>query len=510
MLIGIAIDKGGAAPLHRQITDALRSAIVEGRIAPGARLPSTRVFAGECGISRNTALRVFETLIGEGYLSGRIGAGTFIAETLPEALTRAAPHAARQAATHSSRGAEAPAAGPPRALSRRGAHLIQASGGMVPERPVTFMPDWPDAREFPIKTWLRLLNETSGRLRGDALTDCANAGYRPLRQAIARHLRSSRGVACEEDQVIVTTGSQQSLDLVCRLLLDPGDPIWLEEPGYAGIRAVIRANGGMICPIGVDADGMRVEAAIAAQPAPRLVLVSPSRHYPLGATLSLPRRLALLDLARATGCWILEDDYDCEFRYAGTPLPSIQGLDAAGRTLYIGTFSKVLLPSFRLGYVVVPPDLAEAFTTARAVVDRHASLIEQMVLAEFMQRGLFAAHVRRMRSLYRARRNGLIEGLRQVLDTDVSGAATETGTHVILRLCDEARDQDLARSLAEAGLIARPLSAYYADTPGPQGLVLGFAAFSPAEISQGVARLAAVSGVIRPYLIVGDTSGLMC
>lgn len=482
-LFALDIDRSGVEPIHVQIVKGLHEAIGAGRLPAGLKLPSTRVLAGELGVSRNTVLQAFEALTQEGLLVGKVGAGTFVAGLAPEAAPISpAPTgngADRQGGSY-----------PFRSLSRQGRSLLASATGEILERPIPFMPDLPDLREFPIRTWLRLLHETSGRLTGEILADTSNAGYEPLRRAIAQHLNASRKMVCDFRQVVVTTGSQQSLDLVCRLLLDPGDPVWLEEPGYIGAHAVMAAHGASIHPVLVDAEGMRVADAVARHPVPRLVYTSPSRQYPLGATLSMARRSDLLDVAHRSGSWIVEDDYDHEFRYAGAAPPSIFGLDTQARTFYIGTFSKVLLPSFRLGYVVVPHDFADAFAKARAVIDRHASLIEQMVLSEFMLRGLLASHIRRMRGLYRTRQQQLVAGLKALYGEDIVIGATDTGMHVILPLQEGSDDAGIARALAKAGIVTRPLSLYYAGRQPSQGLLFGFAAFSQEEIGEGIGRLA--------------------
>ncbi len=461
--------------MHKQLADQMRAAIVSGRLPPGSKLPSTRVFADELRVGRNTVLQVFETLTGEGLLIGRVGSGTFVTATTN--LVRPDAALPEGSADHD------------RTLSRRGRSIVASASASFAESPTAFMPDVPDLREFPIKAWLRLLNETSGRLTGKILVETSNAGYAPLRHAIALHLNAARGLRCDAHQVIVTTGSQQSLDLICRMLLDTGDPVWFEDPGYVGSRAILEANGASLHPVGVDADGMCVAEAVARYPIPRLIVTSPSRHYPLGATLSLERRQALLTIAREHGTWLIEDDYDNEFCYRGHSFPAISGLDRHDRTFYMGTFSKVLLPSLRLGYVVVPPDLAAAFAEARAVLDRHTSLIEQIVLAEFMTRGLFVSHVRRMRTLYRERQAHFIQGLNDLLDRPPL-AATETGMHVTLRLTDGSDDLRLARMAAEQGVVVRPLSPYYhSDQTRKAGLLLGFAAYNDIEIQRGLARL---------------------
>ncbi len=487
-LIALELDRSGKEPLHKQVADRLREAIQNGRMPTGLKLPSTRVFAEELGLSRNTVLQVFETLTQEGFLSSRVGAGTFVAAA-PAEVGGPVPERGQDGASY-----------PFRTLSRRGRGILSSATGEFVERPTAFMPDVPDLREFPIKTWLRLLNETSGRLTGEILADTSNAGYEPLRRAIAQHLNASRGMRCDYSQVIVTTGSQQSLDLICRMMLDPGDPVWLEDPGYVGSRAVVGANGGTVYPVAVDGDGMRIEEAAAEHPVPRLIVASPSRHYPLGPALSLARRHALLQFARQGGSWVVEDDYDNEFRYANASLPAVFGLDGDGRTFHVGTFSKILLPSFRLGYLVVPRDLSEAFAKARAVLDRHASLIEQMVLSEFMLRGLFMSHVRRMRGLYRARQSLTIEGLKTLFGQDLPFVATDTGVHVTLSLTEQADDRRLVRAAAERGVVVRPLSPYYVSPMRQQGLLFGFAAFNADEIGLGFARLAAVRDAILPFL----------
>ncbi|WP_022723467.1 PLP-dependent aminotransferase family protein, partial [Rhodopseudomonas sp. B29] len=349
-LITVDIDRSSGAPLHFQISEALRDAVTNGQLQAGARLPSTRSLASDWQVSRNTVLQVFETLIGEGYLEARVGDGTYVRHHASPGLKTATDERASDAK---------PTAYPFRGLSQRGKALIEHRFGGLTERPTLFMPDVPDLQAFPIRSWLRLMNEVSGRLKGDLLVNVSNAGYEPLREAIAQHLRAARGMIVDTNQVIITTGSQQSLDLLARLLVDRGDPVWMEEPGYDGARAALTANGCSVLPIPTDEAGMNVELGRARYPTPRMILVSPSRHYPLGATLSAERRQQLLDFSRATGAWILEDDYDCEFRYRGPSPAALQSADRDGRVVSIGTFSKTLLPSFRLRVVVVPPDLAD-------------------------------------------------------------------------------------------------------------------------------------------------------
>ncbi|NEU99597.1 PLP-dependent aminotransferase family protein [Bradyrhizobium uaiense] len=490
-IISLGIDKASHVPIYRQISDRLREAVSQGRIIAGTKLPSTRIMADELGVSRNTVLQVFDTLINEGLLASRVGDGTYVTDDVQK-QDGMGPHSSIQETAASNY--------PFRSISRRGRNLVASASDAFSESPTPFMPDLPDLREFPIRTWLRLLNETSGRLRGEILAETSNAGYEPLRRAIAQYLNASRGMACEFNQVIITTGTQQSLDLVSRILLDPGDPVWLEEPGFVGARAAFSANGASLYPATVDEQGICIAAAIRTLPSPRVVFASTSRQYPLGATLSLERRKALVEFAAHSGSWIVEDDYDHEFRYSGNALPAIHGLDQANRTIHLGTFSKILLPTLRLGYIVVPPDLADAFAKARTIVDRHASLIEQMVLSEFLSRGLLVSHVRRMRTLYRARQKQLVEGLNELLGQSVPFEALETGMHLVLPLSSTADDQALSDMAAQKTIVLRPLSPYYLGRKRRKGLLFGFSAFNSDEIRQGLQRLLSLRREITPLV----------
>lgn len=493
-LLSFEIDRASQQPLYHQLAKRLRDAIASGRLSAGAKLPSTRVVAEELQVARITVSQAFDALHAEGLLTSKVGSGTYVADKVTQPTVRTSVSAPMASSGRHD-------VYPFRSLSRRGSRLISSPKADFSERPRSFMPDVPDSREFPIRTWLRLLNETAGRLTGEILVSTANAGYEPLRRALAQQLAESRGIACDWRQVIISTGSQQSLDLVCRMLTDPGDAVWLEEPGYIGSRSVLRANAGVVCPVPVDSEGLCVDAAVATHPVPRIILTTPARQYPLGPTLSQARRASLLKYAHLSGAWIVEDDYDHEFCYVGHTPPAIHSMDKGSRTIHMGTFSKTLLPSFRLGYIVVPPDLSEAFGKARAVVDRHASLVEQMVLSEFMQRGLLASHIRRMRKLYRARQLQLIAGLRDMLGTGLSFIGTETGLHLTLQLTGEADDVSLAHQAEQADVVVRPLSPYFATRQRRQGLLLGFAAFNQKEIENGLDRLTALRPQLRRYLL---------
>jgi GntR family transcriptional regulator / MocR family aminotransferase len=476
-------------PMHRQLYNELREAVLSGRLGPGARLPSTRELAEELRVSRNTVMSAFDQLLAEGYLEGKVGSGTYVAEKLPEEML-----VARSAARDTPR-IHVPGGG----LSGRGAVL--AASPVVPPRPHraprAFRPAPAASDAFPGKIWLRLLAKRwRGPLR-EMLAYGEAGGYQPLREAIAAYVRSARAVRCEAAQVVVVSGSQQGIDLAARLLLDPGDSVWVEDPGYLGARGAFLGAGAQLVPVPVDDEGLIVRQGVDRSPYARMVYVTPSHQFPLAVTMSLSRRLALLDWVRRSGAWIIEDDYDSEFRYAGRPLASLQGLDFTGRVIYLGTFSKVLFPSLRLGYLILPPNLVEAFTAARALVDRHSPLIDQAVLADFISEGHFSRHVRRMRNLYQARQAVLVEAARQELQGLLDVQPLGSGMHLVGWLPEGVDDRAASRAAREHGIEAPPLSAYAVSAAQRPGLLLGYTALNGREIREGVRKLAAALKSVR-------------
>ncbi len=319
-----------------------------------------------------------------------------------------------------------------------------------------------------------------------------SAGYAPLREAIAAYATAARAVRCDPAQVVIVSGSQQGLDLAARVLLDPGDVAWIEEPGYLGARGALLAAGAQLAPVPVDEQGLDVLAGIARSPTARVAYVTPSHQYPLGVTMSLPRRRALLQWAQQSGAWVIEDDYDSEYRYAGRPLAALQGLDTDGSVIYIGTFSKVLFPSLRLGYLIVPPQFVEAFVAARALADRHSPTIDQAVLAEFMLEGHFTRHIRRMRALYASRRDALMAAAQHELHGLLSVAPTEAGMHAVGWLAEGHDDRVASARAAAHGVEVPALSAYALEPLARGGLILGYSALTEAQIAAGVRRLALV------------------
>ena len=478
-LVEFARENSG--PLHFQITECIRQSVHNGRILPGARLASTRVLAADWGVSRNTVLQVFETLLSEGIIVSRVGDGTYVSDN-PEASAR---YGASDGVSRGDRTVSYPFRG----LSRRGRVAVATPSYGQAEKPVPFMPNVPDFSAFPTRSWLRLMNEVSGGLTGNTLSEFTDAGYFPLREAIARHIAISRGHLVKPEQVITTTGSQQGLDLVVRLLTDPGDPAWMEDPGYPGTFAALSANAANIRFVPVDGDGMRVDDAVANEIVPRLICVSPARQFPTGAVLSATRARTLLDFAARSGSWILEDDFDSEFHYVAPPPVSLAAQDAGKRVILMGTFSTTLLPSLRMGYLIVPEDLIPHFSHARSISHGHISLLEQLVLAEMMNRGIYAAHLRRMRTLYRPRQQTLVAALRKVLKYNVPAHERQSGLHVLLPLIDSVNDERVCQMLAQRGVAARPLSSCYHARKKEQGLLLGFAPFDDANMIDAATRL---------------------
>jgi GntR family transcriptional regulator/MocR family aminotransferase len=485
-LLSLELDGEGGSPLFQRLYHQLRQGVLEGRVRPGARLPATRFLAGELGISRNTVLAAYDQLASEGFLELRHRSGVFVAEDLPIAR-----HAldARAPAPSTSR----PARLGVRARDAASVGPIGASRRRSGERwPGCFATGLPDASHFPFELWARLLART-WRKPQPRLPEGGDAGGHPaLRAAIAAYLGEARGISCEPEHVLVVSGIRQAVDLTCRLLLDPGDAVWVENPGYPGIRAILAANGAEVAGIPVDAEGIDVAIGRQVAAEARLVCVAPSHQFPLGVALSLQRRLMLLEWARAAGAWVLEDDYDSEYRYAGRPLAALKSLDADHRVIYVGTLSKLLFPSLRLGYLVAPPQLADAFRRLRAALDDQPSMVAQPALAELIRSGQLAAHVRRMRQIYEARQRAFLEAAHAHLSGLIAFEAEESGLHLVGRLGPRLggrRDKALAAAAAREGIVLSALSDYDLLGDGPEGLMFGYAAAPEHLVAPALRRL---------------------
>jgi GntR family transcriptional regulator/MocR family aminotransferase len=470
------IERNGRS-LQEQIYRSIRGCIADGRVQAGRRLPSTRELAAYLGVSRTTALLAVEQLRAEGYVIAHPGSGTFIAATPPHPgpLRVAQPGLA--------------VARPP--FSRRGRLLSGLAG---PDRrrsgtpPCAFRLGTPALDLFPQRIWARLTRECLRGIRARQLDYAPLAGLRALREIIAG-LVQSRGTRCDAEQVQVVAGAQRGLDLIARLLLDPGDRAWIEDPGYPGARGALLAAGATIVARPVDGEGMMLEGA--APDDARLAYVTPSCQFPLGVPMSLARRHALLDWARRSQAWVIEDDYDCDLRHSRVPLPCLHSLDPDGRVIYVGTFSKSLFPALRLGFLIVPRDLQAGFVNARLATDLHPPVLEQLVLAAFIEGGHFERHLRRMQSAYAER----LEALRRAIErvgAPLRLRPVYAGMHAIVEV--HGVGAELVHTEAAAlGIESMPLSSYCMD-PDVGGrlnaLFLGFGAVPPTQLRTGVTKLA--------------------
>jgi GntR family transcriptional regulator/MocR family aminotransferase len=474
-----AIDaKAGRVGL--QLAQALRDAIASDAIKPGERLPPTRALASSLGLARGTIVEAFDQLKAEGYLESLPRAGTAVSRALEGQRAVPGPDL-RHASAHDDL----------QTLPDSVAWLSAVARDLAPSGLQPFAIVRPAGAAAPDATWRRLGN----RVR--ATRAAAPAGYSDpcglpqLRAAIADYVRKARGVRCEPRQVIVTAGSQQGLYFSAMVLLDAGCPVWIEDPAYLGLTAVLSAFDTVIHRVPVDESGIDVERGIALGANARVAFVTPSHQYPLGMPMSMARRLALLRWAQQSRAWIVEDDYDSEFRYSGHPFPSLQGLDPS-RVIYLGTMSKVMFPSMRLGYAVVPEPLAEAYAGARALVDRHSPTADQHILAAFMQEGLFEAHIRRVRGAYTERRNALIAALKKHLPGWARLQPSDQGMHLVVWLSQDMDDVGVARDALAAGVVVRPISPMYSPGAARPGLMLGFGGFSVRQLADAVPKLAAV------------------
>jgi GntR family transcriptional regulator/MocR family aminotransferase len=476
----------GEGSLSRQLYAAMRAAILEGRLGAGDRMPASRVLAADLGVSRNTALAAVDQLVSEGYLETRRGSGCYVARDLPDARPSLVPVRNTPAVATDAR------------LSRRGRGLAATPRSAAALRGrwyPCFAPGVPDSSDFPFTLWARLLARSWRHPADDLVQGGDPAGHPDLRKAVADYLRQARGVRCEAEQILILSGIRQAIDLTCRLLLDPGDAVWLENPCHTGVRAAIAAAAVKIADVPVDGDGIVVARGIAKAPKARLACVAPSHQYPLGVVLSLQRRLQLLAWAREAKAWILEDDYDSEFRYEGRPLATLQSLDAEGRVIYVGSLSKVLFPSLRIAYLVAPPALVDPFRRARAAIDETPPMTPQPALAAFFAEGHLAAHVRRQRKRYAERQALLLELAKRRLAGKLELTADPAGLHLVARPVGplgRSADTEIARRLNEAGIVAPALSRYYVGKRLQSGLLLGYAAVPDDLMEPALRRMAEV------------------
>jgi GntR family transcriptional regulator/MocR family aminotransferase len=475
----IAIDRSSPTPLHKQVYENFRSLIVERKLQPGHRIPGTRTLAAELGISRIPVLNAYAQLLAEGYFESRAGSGTFVSRSMPEQMTSVAIGRKR----------EEPARSGPRLLSKR-SQMVEPRDESRGYGPGAFSLGQVALDHFPFSAWSNLVARHTHRAHSGGLQYSDALGNLEFREAIATYLRAARAVDCEAGQIMVVSGSQQALDIAARVLLDPGDRVWIEEPGYWLLRhALLLADCRMI-PVPVDQEGLNVAAGMRLCRQARAAFVIPSHQFPLGVTMSASRRLQLLDWAQATGAWIIEDDYDSEYRYESSPIASLQGLDRHSRVIYIGTFSKTLFPSLRLGYLVIPTDLVERFRAVRFAMDICPPHLYQAVMADFINGGHFSRHIRKTRLLYAERRSALVEAIRSEFGNKLDVVGSAAGMHVPVTLSNGAGlDRDIAIRAAREKLWLWPLSTSYAGKSGRQGFVLGFGNTPAKDALPGVRKM---------------------
>ena len=486
LLSTLEINRSSSAPIYRQIEDFLRQMILDGALLPSQKLPSTRELALELGVSRITIKSVYEQLISEGYVQGKTGAGTFVSEGL-DGETPVVPSVDTIRKDYFDGN-----------FSKTAEHISfsQASaryGSILP-----FRPGVPALDKFPVKRWNKYLS------RATTKSDIANFSYgdllgsEKLRASIARHLADSRGMKVDPKQILITSGAQQAFVLISYVLMNKNDTVWYENPGHIAGRDLLKIVGGDVSPVPIDKEGLNLPYAVLNFSKPKLIFTTPSHQQPLGITMSLQRRLTLLKYAHENASWVIEDDYDSEFRYRGRPLPALAALDKVGRVLYVGTFSKSLFPSVRIGYVVVPEILVDTFAKTRNIFGQTSSAITEEALSNFMDDGGFAEHIRKMRRLYRERRDILLDALKNHCSNILEPQQTDAGMHIIADIKNGMSDRLAHLELLNAGIDSLPLSIYYEGSVQRQALVLGFSGVQKKVIPKLVTRMGRVLGSLNP------------
>lgn len=488
LLLSLNLDHAAPRSLSRQLVVALREMILSGALRAGDRLPATRIIAKDLGVSRTTVVEAFERLAVEGLIVSRTGAGSFVSEAL-------AGHDRSSAGSASSHAAKSRQS---QRLARVVARGSSAFFERLPHIPGAFTTALPAFDAFPMALWSRHVAK-HWRAHRDVVMGYGSAhGYFPLRRAIAAHLRANRGISCDAGQVFIVNGAQHGFQLIGSMLLDPGSSVWFENPGAIGARNCFAAAGAKLEPVPVDDEGIIVEEGLRRAPRFHLAFVTPSHQQPLGCTMSLRRRFALLAAAEAADAWIIEDDYDGEFCYRGQPPPTLKSIDVNGRVIYVGTFSKTLFPALRLGYVLSPPPLVETFERFMEASFPGVASNPQAVVADFMDEGHFSAHIRRMRKLYAERHDALQQAARNELRGLIEIAGTDTGLHATGHLRPEISQVAAAEQAWARQITVAPLSRYCLDPISANGLVLGFSGVRPEEIKRGAGVLAEVlDGLVR-------------
>ena len=483
LLLSIDIDHASRRPVSTQLYSALRDRIVAGDLAPGDRLPASRTLARDLELSRTTVIEAFDRLTSEGLIESRVGSGTFVSAALrAERPMPVAPVEGARAAPREPR------------LSRAMTHAVQrfSDRQRLPSSARAFTTALPAFDAFPMAQWARLSAKHWRADRGDAMGYGDPYGHSQLRRAIASHLRANRGISCDAEQIFIVGGAQQAFHLIGSILLNPGDKVWFENPGAIGARNSLIASGAELVPVPVDGEGLRVDDGLALAPRFRLAFVTPSHHQPLGSVMSLERRFALLQAAARANAWIIEDDYDGEFFFGGRPLPTLKSVDATGLVIYVGTFSKSLFPSLRLGFILAPPGLVDILRTVMSKFLQGVPSFSQAVVAEFIDEGHFASHIRRMRKIYAERHDALCDAANRKLDGLLDVVRSDSGLHTIGHLRNDVREADVSRAADARNITASPIARFSIAPAGVNGLVLGFGGVTPQQIRSGVGVLAEV------------------
>ena len=479
-LAGMKISKDIETPLYRQLYDQFREMILDRRLRAGDRLPSTRILSIETGISRTMITQSFEQLILEGYLVGKPGSGTFVAGTIPDHLTLAGKPDTSRVRPARRQFDLAKDVLPKEIISRNSNK----------EEIVPFQIGTPSLDLFPYRIWQQTGGQVLKKFKSFNLGYDDALGYWPLRQEIAGYLRQARAVKCETEQVIVVTGSQQGLNLISECLLKKGDAVWMEDPGYHGAKFSFLNRGVKICPVPVEEDGINISHAIKHCREAKLAYVTPSHQFPLGVTLSLAKRLQLLNWAKRKNRWILEDDYDSEFRYEGRPLASLQGLDTEGCVIYSGTFSKVMYPGLRLAYLVLPSlEMVEEFKKVKAMMDRQSPILDQIILSRFMSEGHFLRHLRKMRLLYDERQQTFINAVKELVGDYLMIKPNAAGMNLTGWVSKKIDLQKLKTEIKKQGLAIPFIRDYAMESFNPRGMMFGYTAFTKYKIRTGLEKL---------------------
>ena len=471
----ISIDKNSGATLHNQLYDQLKNGIYEGMLRSGERMPSSREMSAEFKISRNTVLQVFEQLTMEGFFEAKTGSGTFISKNIDK-FSPAKNRSTQilQKPEHSS--------ARPYGLNNAFKNHISAFEPVLP-----FQQSVPLIPEFPFYSWERISASVLKEMHLLHLSYDDAQGYLPLRKALCDHLRISRSINCDQENMVIVNGTRQALHLTAEMLLNKGDQCWMEDPGYAGAKSAIQRFGGQICPVPIGKDGIDLDYAIQHYPKAKLAYITPSHQFPMGDTMALSERIKLLNWAKENQMWIVEDDYDSEFRYNSRPIPALQSMDTNGNVIYIGNLSKVLLPALRLGYMIFPSKaLARQFTTGKSAIDGQSNIINQAVISEFIRQGHFSRHIRRMRLLYKKAQDDLVSLINLHLPNMLRPAPVEAGMHLVAWLPAHVNAIAIANEALKEGIIISTLNQYSVKFDHPNGLILGFTGFPIADMEAAI------------------------